>query len=74
MATKASVRKSTKRKNSNGLSPTTRKVIDTLPSHAQYIYTKAHKNAIEQYEPLKEAQRQAQEQGAGWPQGRVGLR
>ena len=61
MATKSSGRKSTKRKSSNGLSPTTKKAIDTLPSRAQYIYTKAHKYAIEQFEPLKEARRQAQE-------------
>lgn len=35
------------------MSPTIKKAIDTLPSRAQYIYTKAHKNAIEQYEPSK---------------------
>jgi cation transport regulator len=34
---------------SSGLSPRTRKAIDTLPSHAQEIYLKAHKNAIRQY-------------------------
>lgn len=34
---------------SPGFSPWTRKVIDTLPSHAQEIYLKAHKNAIRQY-------------------------
>lgn len=34
---------------SSGLSPRTRKAIDTLPSHAQEIYLKAHKNAIRHY-------------------------
>lgn len=34
---------------SSGVSPRTRKAIDTLPSHAQGIYLKAHKNAIRQY-------------------------
>ena len=34
---------------SSSLSPRTRKAIDTLPSHAQKIYTKAHKNALKQY-------------------------
>ena len=34
---------------SSGLSPRTRKAIDTLPSHAQEIYLKAHKNALRQY-------------------------
>ena len=31
------------------LSARTRKAIDTLPSHAQHIYKKAHKNALKQY-------------------------
>jgi cation transport regulator len=31
------------------LSARIRKAIDTLPSHAQHIYTKAHKNALKQY-------------------------
>jgi cation transport regulator len=31
------------------LSPRTRKAIDTLPSRAQSIYRKAHKNALKQY-------------------------
>jgi cation transport regulator len=31
------------------VSPRTRKSIDTLPSHAQHIYKKAHKNALKQY-------------------------
>jgi cation transport regulator len=34
---------------SSALSPRTRKAIDTLPSHAQKIYTKAHKNALKHY-------------------------
>ncbi len=36
--------------NSSALSARTRKAIDTLPSHAQKIYRKAHKNALHQYE------------------------
>jgi cation transport regulator len=35
---------------SSALSARTRKAIDTLPSHAQKIYSKAHKNALKQYE------------------------
>jgi cation transport regulator len=36
------------------VSARTRKAIDTLPSHAQDIYKKAHKNALKQYKsPLK---------------------
>lgn len=38
-----------KRSSSSALSARTRKAIDTLPSHAQKIYTKAHKNALKQY-------------------------
>ena len=34
---------------SSSLSARTRKAIDTLPSHAQKIYSKAHKNALKQY-------------------------
>src|SRR5215217_1268403 len=34
---------------SSALSARTRKAIDTLPSHAQKIYTKTHKNALKQY-------------------------
>jgi cation transport regulator len=34
---------------SSALSARTRKAIDTLPSHAQKIYSKVHKNAIKQY-------------------------
>jgi len=50
MATSSSVSKSTRRKGSSErLSPRTRKAMDSLPSHAQHIYTEAHKNALEQY-------------------------
>jgi cation transport regulator len=35
---------------SSGLSARTRKAIDTLPSHAQEIYKKAHGNAMKHYE------------------------
>ncbi len=34
---------------SSALSSRTRKAIDSLPSHAQKIYSKAHKNALKQY-------------------------
>ena len=34
---------------SSALSARTRKAIDKLPSHAQKIYSKAHKNALKQY-------------------------
>jgi cation transport regulator len=34
---------------SSRLSARTKKAIDTLPSHAQHIYKKAHKNALKQY-------------------------
>ena len=34
---------------SSALSARRRKAIDTLPSHAQKIYSKAHKNALKQY-------------------------
>jgi cation transport regulator len=37
------------RKRSSGLSARTKKAINTLPSHAQEIYKKAHKNALKQY-------------------------
>ena len=36
-------------RSSSALSARTRKAIDTLPSHAQKIYSKAHKNALKQY-------------------------
>lgn len=51
----------------SALSPRTRKAIDTLPSHAQKIYTKAHKNALKQYSsPSKRrgGKRQSKEQVA----------
>ncbi len=50
---------------SSSLSTRTRKAIDTLPSHAQKIYSKAHKNALKQYEtPSKRrgGKRQSKEQ------------
>ena len=50
---------------SSALSARTRKAIDTLPSHAQHIYTKAHKNALKQYHsPSKRrgGRRQSKEQ------------
>jgi cation transport regulator len=52
---------------SSSLSPRTRKAIDTLPSHARKIYTKAHKNALKQYSsPSKRrgGKRQSKEQVA----------
>ncbi len=52
---------------SSALSARTRKAIDTLPSHAQKIYTKAHKNALKQYaSPSKRrgGKRQSKEQVA----------
>ena len=46
--------KAAKGKNSKGsdkrLSARTKKQIDSLPEHAQHIYTKTHDNAIEQYQ------------------------
>ncbi|HEU4605777.1 MAG TPA: ChaB family protein [Nitrososphaera sp.] len=67
MAAKSSVRKSTRRKSSAGLSPRTKKAIDALPSHAQHIYIKVHKSALEQYRsPSKRrgGKRQSREQVA----------
>ncbi len=55
------------RTTSSGLSSRTRKAIDTLPSHAQEIYKKAHKNALKQYDsPSKRrgGKRQSKEQVA----------
>lgn len=52
---------------SSALSARTRKASDTLPSHAQKIYSKAHKNALKQYEsPSKrrEGKHQSKEQVA----------
>jgi cation transport regulator len=45
-------RKSSSRKRSGrstALSTRTKKQIDTLPKHAQHIFTKVHANAVEQY-------------------------
>lgn len=50
---------------SSAISARTRKAIETLPSHAQHIYTKAHKNALKQYNsPSKRrgGKRQSKEQ------------
>ncbi|HEU0144921.1 MAG TPA: ChaB family protein [Nitrososphaera sp.] len=52
---------------SSALSSRTRKAVDILPSHAQKIYSKAHKNALKQYEsPSKRrgGKRQSKEQVA----------
>lgn len=60
-------RRSSSRTTSSGLSARTRKAIDTLPSHAQEIYKKAHKNALKQYDsPSKRrgGKRQSKEQVA----------
>lgn len=65
MARKSSAKRSTR--SSAGLSPRTRKAIDTLPSPAQNIYRKAHKNALKQYKsPSKRrgGRRQSREQVA----------
>jgi cation transport regulator len=69
MARKSSARKSTRSRgrSSAGLSPRTKKAIDTLPSHAQHIYRRAHKNALKQYKsPSKRrgGRRQSREQVA----------
>ena len=45
----SSIISSSSSSSSSALSARTRKAIDTLPSHAQKIYTKAHKNALKQY-------------------------
>ena len=45
-----SSRRGSSSSSSSALSARTRKAIDTLPSHAQKIYSKAHKNALKQYE------------------------
>jgi len=52
---------------SDRLSFRTKKAIDTLPTHAQHIYAKAHKNALKQYKsPSKRrgGKRQSREQVA----------
>jgi cation transport regulator len=62
-----SSRNSSSSKTTSALSARTRKAIDTLPSHAQKIYSKAHKNALKQYEnPSKRrgGKRQSKEQVA----------
>ena len=46
----ASSNSNSNNKTTSALSARTRKAIDTLPSHAQKIYSKAHKNALKQYE------------------------
>jgi cation transport regulator len=46
---------------SASLSARTRKAIDTLPSHAQEIYKKAHKNALKQYKSPTKRRRGKQE-------------
>jgi cation transport regulator len=54
-------------KTTSALSARTKKAIDRLPSHAQKIYSKAHKNALKQYEnPSKRrgGKRQSKEQVA----------
>jgi cation transport regulator len=66
-ASSKSSRNSSSSKTTSALSPRTRKAIDTLPSHAQKIYSKAHKNALKQYEnPSKRrgGKRQSKEQVA----------
>ena len=62
-----SSRRGSSNSSSSALSARTRKAIDTLPSHAQKIYSKAHKNALKQYEsPSKrrEGKHQSKEQVA----------
>jgi cation transport regulator len=62
-----SSRRGRRSSSSSALSARTRKAIDTLPSHAQKIYSKAHKNALKQYEsPSKrrEGKHQSKEQVA----------
>src|SRR5919202_3183094 len=46
---------------SSSLSARTRKAIYTLPSHAQEIYKKAHKNALKQYKSPTKRRRGKQE-------------
>ncbi len=63
----SSRRRGSSSSSSSALSARTRKAIDTLPSHAQKIYSKAHKNALKQYEsPSKRrgGKRQSKEQVA----------
>ena len=61
------IKSSDRRTSGDRLSSRTRKAIDTLPTHAQHIYAKAHKNAFKQYEsPSKRrgGKRQSREQVA----------
>ena len=63
--TSTSSRRGSSSSRSSVLSARTRKAIDTLPSHAQHIYTKTHKNALKQYHsPSKRrgGKRQSKEQ------------
>jgi cation transport regulator len=67
MSTRRSSGSSSSGSTSSAISPRTRKAIDTLPSHAQKIYTKAHKNALKEYSsPSKRrgGKRQSKEQVA----------
>ena len=62
-----STRRSSGSSSSSAVSARTRKAIDTLPSHAQKICIKAHKNALKQYSiPSKRrgGKRQSKEQVA----------
>ena len=62
-----SSRRGSSSSSSSALSARTRKAVDILPSHAQKIYSKAHKNALKQYEsPSKRrgGKRQSKEQVA----------
>ncbi len=66
-ATSSNSNSNSNNKTTSALSARTRKAIDTLPSHAQKIYSKAHKNALKQYEnPSKRrgGKRQSKEQVA----------
>ena len=52
MVTKSFGSKATTRIKSASLSPRTRKVIETLPTHAQHIYLKAHDH-VQAVRPLR---------------------
>ena len=67
MATRSTAKKNMRRSGVSSLAPRTRKAIDTLPTHAQHIYAKAHKSALSQYkDPSKRrgGRRQSREQVA----------
>jgi cation transport regulator len=51
------------RTRSSLLSARTRKAIDMLPSHAQHVYKKAHKNALKQYKSPSKRRRGKQQSG-----------